>query len=86
MKKTLLIIITFVLCNTSFAQKESAFEKGEWFNFKMSYSGWMKAGEATLKVNEDVIDGKPVYHVGFLRLKIATKAILIKKNLSHTDL
>lgn len=63
MKKTLLIIITFVLCNTSFAQKESAFEKGEWFNFKMSYSGWMKAGEATLKVNEDVIDGKPVYHV-----------------------
>ena len=63
MKKTLLIIIIFVLCNTSFAQKESAFEKGEWFNFKMSYSGWMKAGEATLKVNEDVIDGKPVYHV-----------------------
>jgi hypothetical protein len=63
MKKTLLIIITFVLCNASFAQKESAFEKGEWFNFKMSYSGWMKAGEATLKVNEDVIDGKPVYHV-----------------------
>ena len=63
MKKTLLIIIIFVLCNDSFAQKESAFEKGEWFNFKMSYSGWMKAGEATLKVNEDVIDGKPVYHV-----------------------
>jgi hypothetical protein len=63
MKKTLLIIVIFVLCNASFAQNESAFEKGEWFKFKMSYSGWMKAGEATLKVNEDVIDGKPVYHV-----------------------
>jgi len=63
MKKTLLIIVIFVLCNASFAQNESAFEKGEWFQFKMSYSGWAKAGEATLKVNEDVIDGKPVYHV-----------------------
>jgi len=63
MKKTLLIIVIFVLCNASFAQNESAFEKGEWFQFKMSYSGWAKAGEATLKVNEDVIGGKPVYHV-----------------------
>jgi hypothetical protein len=51
------------LSNASFAQTESAFDKGEWFKFKMSYSGWMKAGEATLKVNEDVIDGKPVFHV-----------------------
>jgi len=63
MKKTLLIILTFFLSNYSFAQNESAFDKGEWFKFKMSYSGWMKAGEATLKVNEDVIDGKSVYHV-----------------------
>ena len=63
MKKILLIVLTFILTNSSFAQTESAFEKGEWFKFKMSYSGWMKAGEATLKVNEDVIDGKPVYHV-----------------------
>jgi hypothetical protein len=63
MKKALLIVLAFVLSNASFAQTESAFEKGEWFQFKMSYSGWMKAGEATLKVNEDVIDGKQVYHV-----------------------
>jgi hypothetical protein len=63
MKKLLLIILAFVLSNASFAQTESAFDKGEWFKFKMSYSGWMKAGEATLKVNEDVIDGKPVFHV-----------------------
>jgi hypothetical protein len=63
MKKFLLILLAFVLSNASFAQTESAFEKGEWFQFKMSYSGWMKAGEATLKVNEDVIDGKQVYHV-----------------------
>jgi len=63
MKKILLIVTFLVLSNSSFAQTESAFDKGEWFKFKMSYSGWMKAGEATLKVNEDVLDGKPVFHV-----------------------
>ncbi|MEZ4797099.1 MAG: DUF3108 domain-containing protein [Flavobacteriaceae bacterium] len=63
MKKFLLILLAISLSNTSIAQTESAFDKGEWFKFKMSYSGWMKAGEATLKVNEDIIDGKPVFHV-----------------------
>jgi hypothetical protein len=63
MKNTLLILLTFVFSNASIAQTESAFDTGEWFKFKMSYSGWMKAGEATLKVNEDLINGKPVYHV-----------------------
>jgi hypothetical protein len=63
MKKTLLIILTIILSNLLFAQKEPAFDTGEWFKFKMSYSGWMKAGEATLKVNEGKIDGKPVFHV-----------------------
>jgi hypothetical protein len=29
----------------------------------MSYSGFLKAGEATLKISDDIIDGKPVYHV-----------------------
>ena len=63
MKKTLLIIFSLVLMQSAFAQSESAFDTGEWFKFRMSYSGWMKAGEATLKVNEDVINGKQVYHV-----------------------
>jgi hypothetical protein len=52
-----------ILGNLLFAQNEPAFDTGEWFKFKMSYSGWMKAGEATLKVNEGKIDGKPVFHV-----------------------
>ena len=47
----------------SYAQDKSAFESGEWFKFKMSYSGWMKAGEATLKLKEGLIDNKTVYHV-----------------------
>lgn len=47
----------------SFAQEESAFQDGEWFKFRMSYSGFLKAGNATLSLNETSLDGKPVYHV-----------------------
>ena len=63
MKKILLTIIAIVSLNTAFSQIESAFDTGEWFRFEMSYSGWMKAGEATLTVNESMYKNKPVYHV-----------------------
>lgn len=61
MKKYLLIISVF-LVQLSFAQ-ESAFDTGEWFKFKMSYSNWLKAGSATLTVKDNEINGKDVYHV-----------------------
>lgn len=63
MKKSILILLTLVSFNALLAQEESAFDTGEWFRFKMSYSGWMKAGNATLSVKEGVIDNKAVYHV-----------------------
>lgn len=63
MKKILLIIISVIAIQLVPAQNESAFDSGEWFKFRMSYSGWMKAGEATLKVDEEVLNGKRVYHV-----------------------
>lgn len=63
MKRILLILIVFTFTSSSFAQKESAFKEGEWFKFKMSYSGFLKAGEATMQVRESTYKGKPVYHV-----------------------
>ena len=63
MKKTLLIILTLLLGQFIYAQEESAFGSGEWFKFRMSYSGWMKAGEASLEIKEAVLNKKPVYHV-----------------------
>ena len=63
MKKLLLIIGVIFCAQTSIAQEKSAFQDGEWFKFKMSYSGWLKAGEATLKINEKQLNGKTVYHV-----------------------
>lgn len=61
--KKLLLILTIGAFQTIFAQQEPAFEEGEWFKFRMSYSGWMKAGNATLTVNETTLNNKEVYHV-----------------------
>ncbi len=63
MKKNLLILLALVFMHMSYAQEKSAFQSGEWFKFRMSYSGWMKAGNATMQLKEKMLDGKPVYHV-----------------------
>ncbi|WP_055444325.1 DUF3108 domain-containing protein [Lacinutrix himadriensis] len=63
MKGLLIILLAIVTMNTAKAQEDSAFQDGEWFRFEMSYSGFLKAGNATLTVKDDEIDGKPVYHV-----------------------
>jgi len=63
MKNILLIIGLIFGMQLSFAQKKSAFQEGEWFKFEMSYSNFLKAGNATLEVKESSINGRPVYHV-----------------------
>jgi hypothetical protein len=63
MKKTLLIVCAILSFQMSFSQKAQAFQSGEWFKFEMSYSNWLKAGNATLSVNETTYNGKPVFHV-----------------------
>ena len=62
MKKTLLILLSILTFTTASAQEES-FQDGEWFKFKLSYSGFLKAGNATLSVKETTLQGKPVFHV-----------------------
>ena len=63
MKYLLLILWSLFVLQNTFAQEKSAFKEGEWFKFEMSYSGFLKAGEATLEVKESTYKGKPVYHV-----------------------
>ncbi len=63
MKKALLILLAIGTIQMSFSQQESAFGDGEWFKFKMSYSGFLKAGNATLTVKDSKLKGKEVYHV-----------------------
>ena len=64
MKKTLLILVA-LLTNTNvfFSTRICIWEDGEWFKFKMSYSGFLKAGNATLTVKDSKLNNKDVYHV-----------------------
>lgn len=62
MKKILLILFTIGALQVSFSQ-ESSFGDGEWFKFKMSYSNFLKAGNATLTVTDTRLGDKEVYHV-----------------------
>ncbi|MCB0470951.1 MAG: DUF3108 domain-containing protein, partial [Flavobacteriaceae bacterium] len=60
MKKIWLLAFTVLISAVSFSQSESAFKEGEWFRFRMSYSNFLKAGNATLTVNQSSIGGKSV--------------------------
>ncbi|WP_296316417.1 DUF3108 domain-containing protein [Winogradskyella sp. UBA3174] len=63
MKYLFTVLLFFVGFQTANVEKESAFQEGEWFKFKMSYSNFLTAGYATLSVNESTLEGKEVYHV-----------------------
>ncbi len=63
MKKILLICVVILSAQTVFSQKGQAFQSGEWFKFEMSYSNWLKAGEATMSVEETTYGGTPVFHI-----------------------
>ena len=61
MKKLTFLFITICFVITTQSQeKPTVFKKGEWLRFKMSYSGFLKAGNATLSVDTDTIQGKEV--------------------------
>ena len=63
MKKNILIVLLFVITFSIAGQeKKSAFKSGEWLRYKMSYSGFLRAGTAILEVNETEYQGKKVLH------------------------
>ena len=61
MKKLYLIFI--ISSQLLLAQETSSFQPGEWLKFELNYSGWLKAGNATLEVFDAVYRTTPVYKV-----------------------
>lgn len=62
MKKQIVVVMLF-WSFASFSQKEvPAFKSGEKLRYKMSYSGFLKAGTAVLELNEVELDGKKVFY------------------------
>jgi len=62
MKKKLILITFLFFLGLTYSQENKAFKNGEWLRFKMSYSGFLKAGEAELTLNEEMLNGKKVMH------------------------
>ena len=49
--KYFFILILIFNQNDSYGQNKDAFRAGEWLKYKISYSGWFKAGEATVNLS-----------------------------------
>ncbi|QMU63431.1 MAG: DUF3108 domain-containing protein [Flavobacteriaceae bacterium] len=65
MKRNIVLFLLVLSSITLAGQKKitpKAFKNGEWLRYKMSYSGFLKAGTAVLEVAEKELDGKKVYH------------------------
>lgn len=61
-KKIFFISLLFFTIVTFGQEKNEVFKDGEWLKFKMSYSGFLKAGNATLSLKEEDLNGKKVLH------------------------
>ncbi len=57
--KKISFLLILLYSTTTFSQ---AYKNGEWLKFKMSYSGFLKAGEAELSLKEEILNGKKVLH------------------------
>jgi len=63
MKKRILYILLFIAFITNAQHKVEAFKKGEWLKYRVSYSNFFNAGNATLEVKNSVYSGKQAFHV-----------------------
>ena len=63
MRLILVLFLFFFGLHSPNAQVESSFQVGEWLKFRLNYSGWVKAGNATLEVKESNYEGCSVFHV-----------------------
>ncbi|WP_298762432.1 DUF3108 domain-containing protein [uncultured Polaribacter sp.] len=63
MKKQVLLFLFIAIVHTTFGQEQiEAFKSGESLRYKMSYSGFLRAGTAVLEIAEKDLNGKKVFH------------------------
>ncbi|ALU73891.1 DUF3108 domain-containing protein [Tenacibaculum finnmarkense] len=63
MKNHFLVISVLFFSLFAFGQQKNApFKDGEFLAFKMSYSGFFKAGTATLSLKEEALNGQKIFH------------------------
>ena len=63
MRKYIFILVFCSSIFVNYAQKNDvAFKSGEYLRYKMSYSGFLRAGSAVLEIEEKEFNGKQVYY------------------------
>ncbi|MFT6698978.1 MAG: hypothetical protein ACJAVD_000464 [Porticoccaceae bacterium] len=63
MKKYTLLFFSLFFLSAIFSQEKSVpFKSGEWLRYKMSYSGFLRAGTAILEIKEKEYNGKKVFY------------------------
>lgn len=63
MIKNILTVVVVLVNTLTFSQETTIpFQAGEWLKFRMSYSGFLKAGEMELSLKEETLNGKTVLH------------------------
>lgn len=63
MKKFSPLLLSILFLTATFSQqKQVVFKSGEWLQYKMSYSGFFRAGTAILEVQEKDFNGKKVFY------------------------
>tara|TARA_B100001057_G_scaffold90084_1_gene86317 strand:+ start:2232 stop:3014 length:783 start_codon:yes stop_codon:yes gene_type:complete len=55
-------IAIFIFHINFYSQNVNPFQPGEWFKYKITYSGIFKAGEATVELTDGVVNNKKVFH------------------------
>ncbi len=63
MKRILVVVILFISFFTTAQNDVKAFKKGEWLKFRISYSNFLNAGNATMEIKETEHNGKEAFHV-----------------------
>lgn len=65
MKKFFFSLLLFVVSHSILGQKKAdipPFKEGEWLQYKLSYSGFFRAGVAELELKKDTLNGKEVFY------------------------
>jgi len=63
MKKILLISFFFIALTATAQTTPNAFKSGEWLKFRISYSNFFNAGNATMQIKDARHKGKKTFHI-----------------------